>query len=534
MALEEQQKLSPQNSQKGCVSGNPTIYHQSLQSAPNCEVFAFMKLESCRNCEVSSVLRSKDVTSSKQKLPFAVRDDEERQEGGGRGGGGEGEGEAGGNALAKRAPGLFFGNRAGEPVGPVPSENHPVPEPTSPTGATLPAETNTGRTRDKYPWQLKHVAKSRYAGQIHLDCAIRKSRNTPGFFAIIYEAKEKLEKNICSASLPRPRSCVSKARTQPSFLVKLGNANLATCPDDATLRNPTSRNKFLNTLSYSPHKMYIHVIRAMLDSHARELNSSFFPTQTLQRIQRSAERVEQRCGLHHLRSLEQTISSRKKDLILISKGIKIFEDIEKLYPDFCSLFAGKNFEKMRRTEAKYPCNCIDDARKLGVPSSRRVTMRVRSLSGTVNGKSLSQEAVFQTAAIFAPLFLGLTVIRRKILITKSKVGESRFFENESGCRISPAHQIATRKVMIPARDGHRVLSVLSCSFLLKIVTRKDMIPARDGHRALLAFLALSCSKGWTPWTEGFAGIIYFLFYLELNKLLKVRDICIDIIIKHAR
>lgn len=34
-----------------------------------------------------------------------------------------------------------------------------------------------------------------------------------------------------------------------------------------------------------------------------------------------------------------------------------------------------------------------------------------SLSGTVNGKSLSQEAVFQTAAIFVPLFLGLTVIR---------------------------------------------------------------------------------------------------------------------------
>lgn len=54
------------------------------------------------------------MTSSKQKLPFAVREEEEEE-------------GAGGNAFAKRAPGLFFGNV--KPVGPVPPKNHPVSEP---------------------------------------------------------------------------------------------------------------------------------------------------------------------------------------------------------------------------------------------------------------------------------------------------------------------------------------------------------------------------------------------------------------------
>lgn len=82
--------------------------------------------------EVSSVLRSKDVTSSKQKLPFAVREDEEKKVERGQEG-------AGGNALARRGPsGAFLREPEIEPVGPVPSENHPVFEPPRRSGVKSP------------------------------------------------------------------------------------------------------------------------------------------------------------------------------------------------------------------------------------------------------------------------------------------------------------------------------------------------------------------------------------------------------------
>lgn len=59
---------------------------------------------------------SKYVTSSKQNLYLSLFERRKKKGGG-----------AGGNALAKRAPGLFFGNV--KPVGPVPPKNHPVSEP---------------------------------------------------------------------------------------------------------------------------------------------------------------------------------------------------------------------------------------------------------------------------------------------------------------------------------------------------------------------------------------------------------------------